>query len=158
ERLAREQAGEAAHAPVVLAVGGEQGGDAADRRRLGFGPDPGDPLVPLRRVGGRDRPVRGEAGAGGGAGDLGAGRDILALAEEGLVERVLERPEPALLPRPEAGGERKGRPRLIAGEVDLDPEALGPAIDSGRPVDAEMIAPYLEQRFRGRAELERQPF
>src|SRR5689334_16590856 len=106
ERFARQQALEAAHSPVGLAALREERRDAADAGRLRLAPDRADLLEALRRVRGRDRRVGIEGDPGGRAGELAVGRDVLALAEEPLVERVLERAHPALLARPEAGGER----------------------------------------------------
>ena len=78
----------------------------------------------LVRVGGGDRVVRVEPGPRRGAGDLTVGRDVLAFAEERLVQRVLERPQRALLAGPEARGQRQRRAWLIAGQVDLDAASL----------------------------------
>ncbi len=87
----------------------------------------------------------------------GVGRDVLALAEERLVERVLEGAEPSAVLGPQAGGERQRRARLEAREVDLDLPGERVAIDVVRPVGAEVVAADLEQGSRGRAKLEREP-
>ena len=115
---------------------------------------PGDPR---RGVGGLQRLGRIEAGAFGGSLDLPVGRDVLALAEERLVERVAKLPQAALLGRPETRRERQGRARLVPGQVDLDTELERPAVDVRRPVGTEMVAARLEQRLRGRSQLEREP-
>ena len=70
QRLAGEQPLEAAHAPVVLAVLGEQRRHAAHARGLGLRADLLQLRAALGRVGGRDRAVRVEPGALGRAGDL----------------------------------------------------------------------------------------
>ena len=140
-----------------VALLGEQRRHAADARRLRLAAELSDPLEALRRVGGCDRRIGLEADPGGGARDLAIGRDILALAEERLVERVLEVTKSALLAGPEARRERQRRARLVARQVDLDPERERAAVDVLRPVDAQMVASHLEQRLRRRAELERQP-
>ena len=85
-----------------------------------------------------------ELGALGRARDLPVGRDVLALAEERLVERVLEVPERSLLGRPEARAQDQRRPRLVAGQVDLDAHRLRPPVDVARPVDPQVIAAHLQ--------------
>ncbi len=89
-------------------------------RGLGLAADFGDLADPLGRVGGRDRGVGIEVDALGRPADLRVGRDVLALAEERLVERVLERPQPPLVACPQAGGQDQRRARLVARQVDLD--------------------------------------
>jgi hypothetical protein len=115
---------------------------------------PRDPIRVVRRLHGalgiEPRPL-------GRSGDLRVGGDVLALAEERLVERMLERPQAALLVRPEAGGERERRAGLVAGEVDLDSERERPAVDVARPVDPEVVAAGLEQAPGGGPQLVRQP-
>src|SRR5262245_24456898 len=54
ELLAGEEALEAAHAPVRVAVLGEQSRDAADAGGLRLAADLADPLEALRRISGRD--------------------------------------------------------------------------------------------------------
>ena len=97
--------------------------DAAHAGRLGLAADLAELREALRRVRGRDRAVRVEPGPLGRAGDLAIGRDVLALAEERLVERVLELAQPALLAGPQARGQRQRRARLVARQVDLDARA-----------------------------------
>ena len=80
-----------------------------------------------------------------------------AFAEERLVERVLERPQPPLLLGPETGSERQGRARLVARQVDLDPALERPAVDRLGPVGSQVVAADFEQRLRGRPELVREP-
>ena len=79
-----------------LAVRGQERGHAADAGCLRLAAYVRKLADPIGRVGGGDRPVRIEPGAIGRTADLRVGRDVLALAEERLVERVLERPQPAL--------------------------------------------------------------
>ena len=62
-----------------------------------------------------------------------------------------------LLGGPQAGGERKRRTRLVARQVDLDPERLRPRVDVARPIHPQVVAAYLEQRARRRSQLEREP-
>ena len=88
---------------------------------------------------------------------LAVGRDVEPLAEERLVERVLEGPEPSLVAGPQARRERQRRAGLVARQVDLDPGGEGAAVHVLRPVGAEVVAPDLEQGLRRRAQLERQP-
>jgi hypothetical protein len=126
----------------------------------------GTPLTPAasasRRIAWRREPspdgfLRVQPGALGRPRDLGVRCDVLTLAEERLVERVLEVPQPSLLLGPKAHGERQGRARLVAREVDLDPALERPAVHRLRPVGAKVVAANLEQRLRGRAELVREP-
>ena len=84
-------------------------------------------------------------------------RDVLALAEERLVQRVLERAEVAEVVGPEARRERQRRARLEAREVDLDAPGLRVPVDVVSPVGAKVVAAGHEQRSRSRAKLERQP-
>src|SRR5438093_13588926 len=105
ERLAREQPLEAAHAPVRPAVVREQRRHAAHARSLRVPADRTDSLEALRRVGGGNGAIRIELDAVGGARELAIRGDVLALAEERLVERVLEVAQPTLLAGPEACGE-----------------------------------------------------
>src|SRR5439155_1662137 len=80
-------------------------------------------------------------------------RDVLALAEKRLVERVLERSQPALVAGPEAGSQDQRRARLVARQVDLDPALERPPVHVLRPVDAQMVAARPEGRPRRRAAL-----
>ena len=157
ERLAGEQALDAAHAPVGGPSSVATDGNAPDAGGLGFRPDlpkardrapPSTRRRPPRPD--RARPARPRARSR-------VSRDVLALAEESLVEPVLELTQPALLPRPEARGERQRGARLVAGQVDLLPERERPPVHVLRPVDAEVVAAYGEERLRGRPELERKP-
>ena len=66
---------------------------------------------------------------------------------------MLEHAQDTLRICPEAGRERQRRTRLVAREVDLDPELERPKVDVPGPVDAEMVAAHLEQGFRGGPEL-----
>src|SRR5262249_45688927 len=66
-------------------------------------------------------------------------------------------PQPAQVARPQAGGQDQRRPRLVARQVDLDPERKRSPVHVLGPVDAQVVAARLEQRPRRRAELERQP-
>src|SRR5207245_6010501 len=94
------------HTPVGLAVLTDERRDAADTGRLGLRPDLADPVEQLGRVGGGDGRRRIEAGALCGQRDLQVCRDVLALAEERFVEGMLELPQAALAPRPQARCER----------------------------------------------------
>src|SRR5207249_7181463 len=98
-----------------------------------------------------------EPGALGRPRELSVRRDVLALAEEGLVERVLELAQPPALAGPEAAGERQRRARLVAREVDLDAHGERAAVDVPRPVNTKVLTARLEQRPRSRPKLERQP-
>jgi len=62
-----------------------------------------------------------------------------------------------LLFRPEAGGERKRRARLVAREMDLDTHRERAAVDVLRPVDPKVVSTRLEQGPRSRSKLEGQP-
>src|SRR5262249_40047457 len=120
----------------------------ADRLQLG---------ATLRRVRRLDRRVGIEAGALGRPPELAVGGDVLALAEERLVQRVLQLAQAALLARPQARAEGQGRARLVAREVDLDPALERAAVDVPGPVGAQMVAANLEQRTGCGPQLERQP-
>src|SRR6266849_2751773 len=116
----------------------EQRWDAADTRSLGFDANLADAGEQLRRVGGGDRRCRIETGAACCARELRVRRDVLALAEERLVQGVLEVPQSALTFGPQAGSERQCAP-----------------VDVLRPVDPQVASARLEQRPRRRPELER---
>ena len=106
----------------------------------------------LRRVGRADRFGRVEARTLRRARDLGVGGDVLALAEEGVVERVLERPETALLAGPEAGRQRQRRARLVARQMDLDAELERALVHVACPVDPEVVAARLRATASAPAE------
>ena len=139
------------------AVLGEQGRHTADARLGGLGPDRLDPRQVRCVVGRRDRRVRVEPRALCGPRELRVGRDVLALAEERLVERVLEGAQVAETFGPQADGERQGGARLEARQVDLDAAGERLAVDVRRPIGAEVVAARLEQGPRGGSQLERQP-
>jgi hypothetical protein len=139
------------------AVLGQERRHAADARSLGLATDGTDPLEALGRVGGRDCSVRVELDVARGTRDLAVGGDVLARAEEGLVERMLEVAQPPLLGGPEACRERQRRARLVARQMDLDPGRERAPVDVLRPVDPQMVAAGLEQRLGRRAQLEGQP-
>jgi hypothetical protein len=98
----------------VLGAIGQQRGHAAYACGLGLAADLLELRTAPRRVGGRDRAVGVEPSPFCCARDLGVRGDVLALAEEGLVECVLEVAQAALLGCPQAGAERQRRARLVA--------------------------------------------
>ena len=89
--------------------------------RRGDTADLAHPLEALGRVRRRHGFAGIEPGPLGRTCDLRIGGDVLALAEERLVQRVLEGTQAAELAGPEAGGERQRRARLVARQVYLDP-------------------------------------
>ena len=129
EWLAREETLDAAHAPVRAAVLGEQRRDAGHAGRLRLAADRAQPLESGVVVGGRDRGDGVKPGDPGRARDLRVGRDVEPLAEERLVERVLEGPQASLAVRPEARREDQCRARLVPRQMDLDP---APRVRGGR--------------------------
>jgi hypothetical protein len=131
--------------------------DAAHAARLGLATELADLREALRRVGRGHGGLRIELRAGGRARDLVVGRDVLALAEERLVQRVLELAQASLLARPQARREGQRRARLVARQMDLDSQRERSPVDVPRPVDAKVVAAHLQQRLRGRPQLERQP-
>src|SRR3712207_4069223 len=157
EWLSGEQPLDASGAPVRLAVVREQSGDPCDAGRVGLPADlvkAAHPLGVVRRpdglVGRQTRPC-------GRARNLRVGRDVLPLAEERVVEGVLEGAEASLLAGPEARRQRERRARLVAREVDLDSLRERPAVDVPGPVGAEVIASRLEEGLRRGPELVREP-
>lgn len=135
----------------------EQRGNPADTGRVRLGANRMKPRDPIRAVSRLYGAVRIEARPPGRPGDLRVGGDVLTLAEERLVERMLERPQPVLLPGPQAGRQRERRAGLVAGEMNLDSAREGPPVDVARPVDPQVVAAGLEEGPGGGPQLVRQP-